>query len=160
MLNYQSSTFIGTHNTISSSMRSKEILEPSNTYLTPAMPMPIWVQSSRKGHFLSSQIAMPRVVSPTLNADTIARQLTQAAQDISSIEQVMVKRQDWGFECWFIVNQSTEDERFALYDVQWKLMESFSNVGFKFYLIERENRPLTENFTVTTFDATRILRYE
>jgi hypothetical protein len=160
MLNYQSSTSIGTHNTISSPMRSKVVLEPANTYLTPALPMSIWVQSSRKGHLLSSQIATPRVVSPTLDADAIARQLTQAAQDISSVEQVMVKWQDWGFECWFIVNQSTEDERFTLYDVQWKLMESFANVGFKFYVIERENRLLTEIFTVTTFDAVRILRYE
>ncbi len=72
---------------------------------------------------------------------------------IPSLEAVYVWARPWGFECWLAANQSTEEERFRLYDLEWDFMEQFPDLGFKFNLVDREGKPLSEVMSVEGFDV-------
>jgi hypothetical protein len=74
--------------------------------------------------------------------------VARLVDSISSLEAVYVWARPWGFECWLVANQSTEEERFRLYDLEWDFMEQFPDLGFKFNLIDREGKPLSEVMSV------------
>jgi len=93
------------------------------------------------------------VVSRVPNAQTIAQRVARLVVSIPSLEAVYVWARPWGYECWLVANQSTEEERFRLYDLEWDFMEQFPDLGFKFNLIDREGRPLSEVMSVEGFDA-------
>jgi len=93
------------------------------------------------------------VVSRVPDAQTIARRVARLVISIPSLEAVYVRARPWGFECWLVANQSTEEERFRLYDLEWDFMEQFPDLGFKFNLVDREGKPLSEVMSVEDFDA-------
>lgn len=72
---------------------------------------------------------------------------------IPSLEAVYMWARPWGFEYWLTANQSTEEERFRLYDLEWDFMEQSPNLGFKSNLVDREGKPLSEVMSVEGFDA-------
>jgi prevent-host-death family protein len=92
---------------------------------------------------------MPRVPE----AQSIAQRVARLVASIPSLEAVYVRARPWGLECWLVANQSTEEERFRLYDLEWDFMEQSPNLGFKFNLVDREGRPLSEVMSVEDFDA-------
>jgi len=93
------------------------------------------------------------VVSRVPNAQTIAQRVARLVVSIPSLEAVYVWARPWGYECWLVANQSTEEERFRLYDLEWDFMEQFPDLGFKFNLVDREGKPLSEVMSVEDFDA-------
>jgi hypothetical protein len=103
-------------------------------------------------------MAPPRITAPTLDAQEVAERLAHRVRQLASLESIYVRVKAWGFECWVVANHSTEDERFRLYDLEWQLMELTPDVGFKFHLVDRQGRLLTEVVTLEPFDAAVILR--
>ncbi len=93
------------------------------------------------------------VVSRVPDAQTVAQRVARLVVSIPSLEAVYVRARPWGFECWLVANQSTEEERFRLYDLEWDFMEQFPDLGFKFNLVDREGKPLSEVMSVEDFDA-------
>jgi prevent-host-death family protein len=114
-------------------------------------------QAIRRSEFATPQepyLSTPSQVAPkVLDAQTVAQQIAHLVASIPSLEAVYVWTRSWGFECWLVANQSTEGERFRLYDVEWILMERFPGPGFKFNLVDREGRPLSKVMSVAGFDA-------
>jgi prevent-host-death family protein len=86
-------------------------------------------------------------------AQNIAQRVARLVVSIPYLEAVYVRARPWGFECWLVANQSTEEERFRLYDLEWDFMEQFPDLGFKFNLVDREGKPLSEVMSVEDFDA-------
>jgi hypothetical protein len=154
---YQSS--IGSHN--ASSRNARQILREEQSYYEPEALMTgqVWIDSGRQARSLLSQpMAPPRVTTPTLDAQEVAERLAQQVSQLTSLESIYIRVKTWGFECWFVANCSTEDERFRLYDLEWQLMEATPDIGFKFHLLDRQDRQLTEVVTLERFDAAVILR--
>jgi len=84
---------------------------------------------------------------------SVAKRVARLVVSIPSLEAVGVWARPWGFECWLVANQSTEEERFRLYDLEWDFMEQFPELGFKFNLVDREGKTLSEAMSVEGFDA-------
>jgi len=108
-----------------------------------------------QGPYLSTP---PEVVPQVLDAQAVTQLIAHVVVPIPSLEAVYVWTRPWGFECWLVANQSTEEERFRLYDVEWVLMERFPDLGFKFTLVDREGSPLPEVMSVAGSDAAVQLR--
>jgi len=154
---YQSST--GSYN--SSSRGAREALNPAQAYYEPEVLMTgqVWINSGRQAWPLPPRsVAPPRIVAPTLDAQMVVERVAQRVGHLASLESIYVKAKLWGFECWLISNRSTQDERFRLYDLEWQLMELVPDVGFKFHLVDRQGRPLTQVLTLERFDAVIVLR--
>jgi len=154
---YQSS--VGNYNT--SSRSAGHVLREEQTYYEPEVLMTgqVWVDSGRQARPLLSQpMAPPRITVPTLDAQEVAGRLAHRVRQLTSLESIYVRVKPWGFECWLVANHSAEDDRFRLYDLEWQLMELTPDVGFKFHLVDRQGRLLTEVVTLEPYDATVILR--
>ena len=63
-------------------------------------------------------------------------------EGIPSVEKLIACAHDWGLRIWVIVNNSTEDIRYQIYDKEWELMQRFPGLGVAFDLIDREDQPL------------------
>jgi len=74
-------------------------------------------------------------------------------EGIPTVEKLMARAQDWGLMIWIIVNNSTEDIRYQIYDKEWKLMQRFPGLGVTFDLIDREDRPLEQLVTFQDIDS-------
>jgi len=74
-------------------------------------------------------------------------------EGIPSVEKLMARTNDWGLRIWIIVNNSTEDVRYQIYDKEWELMQRFPGLGVTFDLIDRENRPLEQLVTLQDVDV-------
>ena len=98
---------------------------------------------------LKNRTSMPQ----TTDAQAVAERIARLTVPVSSLETVYVWARPWGFECWLIANRSTGEERFHLYDAEWELMEQSPDWGFKFTLVDREDRPLPEVVSVEEVDA-------
>jgi len=94
-----------------------------------------------------------QVMPQAADAQAVAERITRLATSSPALETAYVWIRPWGFECWLVANQSTEEERFHLYDVEWELMEQFPDWGFKFNLVDREDKPLSEAMSVEGVDA-------
>ena len=68
-------------------------------------------------------------------------------EGIPTVEKLLARVQDWGITFWTIVNNSTEDIRYQIYDKEWELMQRFPGLGVTFDLIDREDRPLGQLVT-------------
>ena len=68
-------------------------------------------------------------------------------EGIPSVEKLMARTHDWGLRIWIIVNNSTEDVRYQIYDKEWELMQRFPGLGVAFDLIDREDQPLEHLMT-------------
>gem|GEM_PF-1612989 len=74
-------------------------------------------------------------------------------EGIPSVEKLMARTHDWGLRIWIIVNNSTEDVRYQIYDKEWELMQRFPGLGVTFDLIDREDRPLEQLVTLQDVDV-------
>jgi hypothetical protein len=156
---YQSS--INNYN--GSSRGAREALGQEQAYYEPEILMTgqVWINSGRQPWpLLSKPIAPPKIIAPTLDAQGMAERVAQRVRPLASLEGIYVRAKPWGFECWLVANRSTEAERFHLYDLEWQLMEQAPDFGFKFHLIDRQDRPAAEVITLEPlepFDAIIVL---
>jgi len=72
---------------------------------------------------------------------------------IPTVEKLMARAHDWGLRMWIIVNNSTEDIRYQIYDKEWEVMQRFPGLGVTFELIDREDRPLEQLVTLQDIDS-------
>ncbi len=153
---YRSS--IGNYNASSSALHA--VLNREQAYYEPEALMTgqVWVDSGRQARLLPPWLTIPpRMVTPALNAQGVAERIAQRIRPLASLESVYVKAKPWGFQCWLVANHSTEEERFRLYDLEWDMMGLSPNVGFKFHLVDRQDRPLAEVVTLEPSDAAVVL---
>jgi hypothetical protein len=94
---------------------------------------------------VAKQTLMP---DPWISMSVFRRML----EGIPSVEKLMARTHDWGLRIWIIVNNSTEDTRYQIYDKEWELMQRFPGLGIAFDLIDRENRPLEHLATFQDMD--------
>ena len=73
-------------------------------------------------------------------------------EGIPTVEKLVARAQDWGLTIWTIVNNSTKDVRYQIYDKEWELMQRFPGLGVSFNLIEREDQPLEQLVTLRDID--------
>jgi hypothetical protein len=106
---------------------------------TPYLPQPTGFEPVAK------QTLMP---DPWISMSVFRRML----EGIPSVEKLMARTHDWGLRIWIIVNNSTEDTRYQIYDKEWELMQRFPGLGIAFDLIDRENRPLEHLATFQDMD--------
>jgi len=69
--------------------------------------------------------------------------LTQWLAHIPDVEELRVLETKVGFETWVIVNNASEETRYAIYDVEWELMRRFQDCVFDFHLIDRRGMNLS-----------------
>lgn len=62
---------------------------------------------------------------------------------IPNVEELRVLETKFGFEIWVIVNNASEEIRYAIYDVEWELMRRFQDYVFDFHLIDRRGMDLS-----------------
>ena len=116
------------------------------------------IVNSRPIRLLHRFATRPRIGAPILNASSVADRIAQQMRVLNTMEAVYVKAKPWGFECWLVANQSTEEERFRLYDLEWQLMGATPEKGFKFHLIDRQGQSLEQVLTLEPYDAASVLR--
>jgi len=73
-------------------------------------------------------------------------------QGIPAVEKLLARAHDWGLMIWVIVNNSTADTRYQIYDKEWELMQRFSGLGVNFHVIDRQDRPLEQLITLQDID--------
>ncbi len=73
-------------------------------------------------------------------------------EGIPTVEKLLARAQDWGVTIWIIVNNSTEDIRYQIYDKEWELMQRFPGLGVSFDLIDREDEPLEQLIPLRDID--------
>ena len=69
--------------------------------------------------------------------------LAESLAHISGVEELKVRETKWGFETWIVVNNASEESRYAIYDVEWELMRRFPDCTFDFHLIDRDGMDLS-----------------
>ncbi|MDQ4077460.1 MAG: hypothetical protein M3220_14585 [Chloroflexota bacterium] len=79
----------------------------------------------------------------------LTERLVQEIAKIESMEAVFVKEESWGFDCLVVASDSTREQRYALYDVEWALAEALAGkVTLNIRLVDRQSQPL-EDFVTT-----------
>ena len=73
-------------------------------------------------------------------------------EGVPTVEKLLARAQDGGLTVWIIVNNSTEDIRYQIYDKEWELMQRFPGLGANFTLIDREDQPLEQLVTLQDID--------
>ena len=76
----------------------------------------------------------------------------QMLEGIPTVEKLLARAQDWGLTIWIIVNNSTEDIRYQIYDKEWEFMQRFPGLGISFDLIDRDGRHLEQLITLQDVD--------
>jgi len=61
---------------------------------------------------------------------------------IPAVEQLRFREIEQGFKTWVIVNDSSEEARYAVYEAEWDLMRQFPGVAFDLHLVDREGENL------------------
>jgi hypothetical protein len=107
---------------------------------TPYLPQPASIEPVEK------KALMP---DPWISMSVFRRML----DGIPSVEKLMARTHDKGLRIWIIVNNSTEDIRYQIYDKEWQLMQRFPGLGVAFDLIDREDRPLEQLVTLQDVDV-------
>jgi hypothetical protein len=74
-------------------------------------------------------------------------------EGVPTLEKLLARVQDWGLTIWVIVNNSTEDIRYQIYNKEWELMQRFPGLGVTFDVIDREDRPLEQLVTLQDIDS-------
>jgi len=69
--------------------------------------------------------------------------LASSLAPISGVEELKVQETKSGFEIWVVVNNASEESRYAIYDVEWELMRRFPDCIFDFHVIDREGMDLS-----------------
>ncbi len=102
---------------------------------TPYLPQPTSFEPVAK------EALMP---DPWISMSVFRRML----EGVPSVEKLMARTHHWGLRIWIIVNNSTEDVRYQIYDKEWELMQRFPGLGVAFDLIDREDRLLEQLVTL------------
>ena len=98
----------------------------------------------------SHEAVTKEALVPDLRACTLV--FRRMLEGIPTVEKLVARAQDWGLTIWTIVNNSTKDVRYQIYDKEWELMQRFPGLGVSFNLIEREDQPLEQLVTLRDID--------
>ena len=90
-----------------------------------------------------------RVSEPWLSMLAFRRML----EGIPTVEKLLARVQDWRLTIRIIVNNSTEDIRYQIYNKEWELMQRFPGLGVTFDLVDREDRPLEQLVALQEIDS-------
>lgn len=82
--------------------------------------------------------------SATDRAQDIVDFLAIQAAEIASLEAIYVSLRDGVYNCVIVVNNSTTEDRFALYDIEWQVAKVFTKERLYFEVIDREDAPIDE----------------
>ena len=86
------------------------------------------------------------LAKPTTQAssiyDTFASTFAPMVLAIESVESVVYEKQGDTLKLWIVVNNSQEDQRYAIYDKQWEIMQLFPDILVDFGIMDRYDRPL------------------
>lgn len=63
------------------------------------------------------------------------------------VERVICEKLDNRLRVWSIVNNSSEAQRYAIYDKQWETMQEYPGSIVDFRILDRQDRPLSELIT-------------
>ena len=63
---------------------------------------------------------------------------------LHAVESLYAYRTDGGYIVWTIVNAASEDDREAIYNQEWVLMETHSDDRFDFHVLDREDESLSD----------------
>jgi len=74
-------------------------------------------------------------------------------REIPGVEELRARETNGGFETWVVINDASEETRYAIYDAEWELMRRFPNTIFDCHLIDRHGMDLS---SMVTFDAQTI----
>jgi len=107
---------------------------------TPYLPQPTSFEPVAK------KALMP---DPWISMSVFRRML----EGIPSVEKLMARTHGQGLRIWIIVNNSTEEVRYQIYDKEWELMQRFPGLGVTFELIDREDRLLEQLVTLQDIDS-------
>ena len=61
---------------------------------------------------------------------------------IPAVETLRAQEIEQGFKTWVVVNNASEQARYAVYRAEWDLMRRFPDVVFDFHLVDREGEEL------------------
>jgi len=140
---------------------ARDAVAPEQAYYEPEVLMTgqvLVLSGTQAWPLVSRPVPPPRVVGPTLDAQTVADRIANRARDLASVESVYVKGHPWGFECWIVSNQTSQGDRFHLYDIEWQIMELYPEAGLKFYLVDRQEQLLSQVLTLEPYDALVVVR--
>jgi len=119
------------------------------------IPPAWWQTASALGvRLLPQATSHEAVTKETLVPDPWACMLVfrRMLQGIPAVEKLLARAHDWGLMIWVIVNNSTADTRYQIYDKEWELMQRFSGLGVNFHVIDRQDRPLEQLITLQDID--------
>jgi len=74
-------------------------------------------------------------------------------EGVPTVEKLLARVQDWGLTIWIVVNNSSEDVRYQIYEKEWELMQRFPGLGVTFDLIDREDRPVEQLVALQDIDS-------
>lgn len=77
------------------------------------------------------------------------RALVEWLRAIPAVEALRAREIEQGFKTWVVVNNATEQTRYAIYRAEWDLMRRFPGVVFDFHLVDREGEDLN---SIISFD--------
>jgi hypothetical protein len=82
------------------------------------------------------------------------RSFVQRLGELPTVEALMAQETDQGFRTWVVVNNASEQTRYAVYRAEWELMQRFPDIPFDLHLIDREGEELD---SIITFDDDTLL---
>ena len=85
--------------------------------------------------------AKPVEQAPSID-ETVASMFAATVLAIESVESVIYETRNDTLKLWIVVNNSQEDQRYAIYDKQWEIMQLFPDVLVDFVVMDRYDRPL------------------
>lgn len=66
---------------------------------------------------------------------------------IGEVEELRAREIDHDFKTWVVVNNASEETRYAVYAAEWELMRRFPDSVFDFHLLDREGQDLESIIT-------------
>ena len=91
---------------------------------------------------------MPQAECQTQAQHALLQEFARLLLGIRSAEQVIGRKTALGYWISTIVNDATDDDRYAVYDREWKLMDHHPDEEFDFHVTDRKGRHLSELLTI------------
>ena len=70
------------------------------------------------------------------------RPFVERLREIRTVETLRAREIERGYKTWVVVNNASEQTRYAVYRAEWNLMRQFPDVAFDFHLVDREGEDL------------------
>jgi len=90
---------------------------------------------------IAGLLAKP-ITQTSATYDSFASTFSAMVLAIESVESVVYETQTDTLKLWIVVNNSQENQRYAIYDKQWEAMQSYPQVLIDFVVLDRYDRPL------------------